>query len=280
MYMTNYLHPYGMMITPIVLMFIAYLVGVAAMKILEKSLLFQPTTIKKNQTIALPSDAMEIMIYNQLHAIFMAKSSDYLIIVAHGNAGNVQMWTPIIQPLGKLGSVLLFDYSGYGKSKGGPSEQQLYKDIRMVWKYAIQVLQYPPDRIILHGFSLGCSPVLWLGQYFAKKRKPLPLLIICQSGFSSFKNIAREHIPYGASYFINSQFDNMKYAQRIRGQVPILVIHSPEDEIIKIDHAIKLLLAHKNMHFFRIKGTHNDPQMDDHYIDVIGQFVRNIRLVG
>lgn len=261
------------MIAPLVIILITYVMGKMALGAIEKSLLFQPVTMKKKTPVVLPSDMMEIMIYNKLHGVFMGRQSDQLVIVAHGNAGNVQGWAHMMHPLGNFGSVLLFDYSGYGKSKGSPSEDQFYKDIRLVWKYATKVLQYPANRIILHGFSIGCSPALWLGQELCVRKKPLPMMIISQSGFSSLKSIAQEHVPSSVSYFISSEFDNVTYIKRMRGKIPILIIHSIEDEIININHAVRLLLARKDASFFRIKGSHNDPQMDEHYVQVINQFI-------
>jgi pimeloyl-ACP methyl ester carboxylesterase len=46
----------------------------------------------------------------------------------HGNAGNVGDRLPHVELLSARFDVLAFDYRGYGRSTGRPSEQGLYRD--------------------------------------------------------------------------------------------------------------------------------------------------------
>ena len=55
--------------------------------------------------------------------------SNKVILYCHGNAGNISYYDRKIITLRDLGfNILIFDYSGYGKSSGIPSEQQFYND--------------------------------------------------------------------------------------------------------------------------------------------------------
>src|SRR5438045_7409727 len=52
-----------------------------------------------------------------------------LLVWCHGNAGNITDRAPIAAALARRGaSVFLFDWRGYGKSDGDPSEAALYRD--------------------------------------------------------------------------------------------------------------------------------------------------------
>ena len=55
------------------------------------------------------------------------------IVYFHGNGGNLSIWAPILATIARRGySVLAFDYRGYGKSTGYPTERGLYRDVDAV----------------------------------------------------------------------------------------------------------------------------------------------------
>jgi len=89
-----------------------------------------------------------------------AKDNDLVgkgvILFCHGNGGNIShriSYLPIFRDLG-LGT-FLFDYRGYGKSGGTPSEEGTYADVEAAWQYLTQERQIPPQKIIIYGESLG-----------------------------------------------------------------------------------------------------------------------------
>jgi hypothetical protein len=55
-----------------------------------------------------------------------------VILYCHGNAGNLTHRAPLLRILNQYvgASVFVFDYRGYGKSEGRPSEGGLYADAR------------------------------------------------------------------------------------------------------------------------------------------------------
>ncbi len=81
------------------------------------------------------------------------------VIYFQGNAGSLRR--PRVQEqlrtLHALGyDVLSFDYRGYGRSDGVPSEVGLYADARAAYDYLIDA-GVPATRIILAGQSLGSA---------------------------------------------------------------------------------------------------------------------------
>jgi len=51
------------------------------------------------------------------------------VVYFHGNGGNLSMWLPILAGVQASGlNVLAFDYRGYGRSTGSPTEKGLYRD--------------------------------------------------------------------------------------------------------------------------------------------------------
>jgi fermentation-respiration switch protein FrsA (DUF1100 family) len=77
-------------------------------------------------------------------------------LYCHGNGGNMSHCLSRISLLRKLGfNVLLFDYRGYGRSEGTPSEEGLYRDARAAWNWLVDEKEVPSDEIVLWGHSLG-----------------------------------------------------------------------------------------------------------------------------
>ncbi len=85
-----------------------------------------------------------------------AQNERGVLLFCHGNAGNISHRIDSIDIFNRLGlSVLIFDYRGYGKSTGRPSEEGTYRDGEAAWRYLVDVQKKKPEKIILFGESLG-----------------------------------------------------------------------------------------------------------------------------
>src|SRR3989442_5664723 len=81
-----------------------------------------------------------------------------VLLWCHGNGGNIINRLDNLAELYRLGiSVFLFDYRGYGRSRGGPSEGGLYQDALGAYAYLLGTRRTRPDRIVLFGRSLGAA---------------------------------------------------------------------------------------------------------------------------
>jgi uncharacterized protein len=154
-----------------------------------------------------------------------SNSDDYVVIYCHGNAGNLQDRISILNDFNKIGiSVFIFDYRGFGRSEGSPSEEGLNKDTEAVYEYIIQEKHIPPEKIILWGKSLGGAPVTKLALY--KQCKSVVLF----DTFTNAKDMASDIIPFlPIKYFLSLKLDNLSRIDKIK--VPLLVIFSKVDRI-------------------------------------------------
>lgn len=75
--------------------------------------------------------------------------------------------------------VLAFDYRGFGKSSGDPSETGLLNDAEAVVDWALNVAKVPPHRIVLLGHSLGTAVVAGAAHRYAKRGVEFAGLILC-----------------------------------------------------------------------------------------------------
>lgn len=176
-------------------------------------------------------------------------TSDKIILFCHGNAGNISTREGKMISLRDLGySVLIFDYSGYGKSGGVPSEQQLYDDVSAMTALLRQ--RYQPDKIILYGESLG-GPVAT----YAARRYSISTLIL-EAPVPSMKKLIKHKYPIlGLLSFLFSEFDTASYLNGYKGKS--LLMHSPTDEVVPYSSTEELRQM-CTMHL-SIDGSHNAP---------------------
>ena len=191
---------------------------------------------------------------DKIHAWYSEYNpTDDIIFYCHGNSGNIGSRTHIIDMWNKQGfSIFIFDYPGYGLSKGTPSENKLYKCGEKSFEYLLNIK--PKNKIILYGESIGCS----VASHLAVKYKIDKLVL--QSGFSSMKNLSHDILPsflYFLGIFVY-EFDISGKLLNYNGDV--MLLHSKSDEIIPYKHA-KILKNHTN-NLYTIQGTHNNPIFD------------------
>ncbi len=189
-------------------------------------------------------------------------NKDIIFIFSHGNAGNLSnfLYSNTISNLLKYGSVILYDYRGYGLSNGKPNQDGCYYDIKAIWKNIRT--KYPTSKIILYGFSLGCYPTIRLFNALHKSNsKILPYHMIFQSGFVNIKYMASKLISRYISYLVTYNFDNltiMKKLQKLKTTDNITILHSEKDEIVSYANA-ELLKKVGKCKLINIYGTHNNP---------------------
>ena len=104
-------------------------------------------------------------------AFYIDRHSKTTILFSHGNAedlGMIYEWfcefTREVQV-----NLLAYDYEGYGKASGTPSEQGCYDDVDCAWTFLTKVLNHKPESIILYGRSLGSGPSCYLAERLAKE---------------------------------------------------------------------------------------------------------------
>lgn len=183
-------------------------------------------------------------------------NAKFTILFVHGNAGNISHRLEKILIFHNLGhNIFIFDYRGYGKSNGSPSEAGLYKDAEAAYNYLINERKIPEDNIILYGESIGGAVIIDL----ANKVKVRAL--ITEEVFTSVKDMAKIAYPFLPYFIFSSRFDSIP---KIKGvKCPKLMIHSIDDEIVPFRLGEKLFnAANPPKTFLKIRGSHNTAFLD------------------
>src|SRR5207248_127428 len=171
-------------------------------------------------------------------------------LVCHGNAGNISHRLETYRALLETGlAVFAFDYRGYGHSHGRPTEEGTYLDAEAAHQW-LQQKGFAGKEIIAFGESLGGGIASELAV-----RQPLAGLVL-QSSFSCIPDVGAELFPWLPVRWISSiEYGTCKKLPRLR--IPVLVMHSRGDELIRFHHAEKnYALANEPKMFWELKGDH------------------------
>jgi hypothetical protein len=246
-------------VSPFWLIPILLLMFWAGVRALEQACLYAPDrrlTLHPG-TYGLPYESVRIETEDgrRLHGWFIADSTAPhrpAVLVFHGNAGNVSTRVEKARLLAARGfDVLLFDYRGYGESEGAPDERGLYRDGLAAARW-LEARGVPASRTVYYGESLGCAVALET----ALARPPRALVL--DSAFTSAPAMARLIFPRVPLHrLIRSRYDNLSKILRLK--VPLLVVHSPEDEMIPFSMGERLYdAAPGRKRLLRTGGTHNE----------------------
>ena len=202
---------------------------------------------------------------HKLDTIFFNKNrnpswDDTIIIYFHGNAGWIgnSIRSEKIKFLSNYGSVILFDYRGYGISTGIPNEKGMYIDANAIWKTITQKCK--PENIILYGHSLGSSIASHLVKELCEKLEELPRGLLLEAPFSTIEKIAIDIHPLLA-HVSTTKFNNLYNIEKIhkcKNEFPIVIFHSNDDDIIPFSHS-EHIVSQTDAILINIDGTHNIP---------------------
>jgi fermentation-respiration switch protein FrsA (DUF1100 family) len=175
------------------------------------------------------------------------------VVLFHGNAGSIASRVPYAAMFHRLGyATLLVEYRGYGASSGTPSEAGTYQDAEAAWRHLTEVRKFAPEHIVVVGESLGGGVATWL----AARTKPGALILA--STFTSVPDVGADVYWFLPVRLISrTRYDNLSRMPEI--DCPVLIAHSPDDEIIPVRHGEALFAAAPGpRRFLRLNGGHND----------------------
>jgi fermentation-respiration switch protein FrsA (DUF1100 family) len=181
-----------------------------------------------------------------------------VVLFLHGNGGNVATWAEPVRELAvqhRL-SVFLFDYRGYGKSEGAPTEAGLGDDAAAARAWLANRTGVSEESIVLFGRSLGGAVAV-----DAATSGPPPRGLVLVSTFTSAPKVAAHHMPWLPAGLVMSQ--RFPSESRIKAyEQPLLIAHGDADRVIPFAQGEKLFEAagSEDKQFVRLRGRdHNDP---------------------
>ncbi len=250
------------------------ILGMAALMFFEGSLVFRPSARPQGEWQPAGLDVEQVSFRTQdgltLHGWWHPGRGEEepsrrpVLLWCHGNAGNITHRRDLMEGLVQQGlAVFLFDYRGYGRSEGRPSEPGLYADAEAAYRLLVHRRGVKPERIICFGRSLGTAVAL----HVALRGKVAG--VILEGALENVPAAARQRFPFlPCPFFMRNRFDVVSRVRRLRA--PLLVVHGAADKVMPLEQGKKVYAAAlppKQMHVIDGAGHADTHQVggEDYY---------------
>ena len=166
----------------------------------------------------------------QIACIYLRQSeaNGTTILFSHGNGEDIGHARDYLEELHGQGfSVFAYDYPGYGQSSGKPTEKGCHEAALAAYEHLLEKEKVAPERIILHGRSLGTAPSCKLAA-----EKEVGGLILESPFVTAFRVMTHVTLlPW-------DKFRNIDNAKKV--SCHSLVIHGDMDEVVPFWHGKKI----------------------------------------
>ena len=187
------------------------------------------------------------------------------IIIFHGNGESLSDWVDTQLLLNELKyNSFVFDYTGFGSSKGKPTVGILNRNAIAAWQFFCNISNSDSHRIAI-GHSLGAAILLGSVSRFTQ----IPQKLILHAPFSTAREIA---VHFGSAkkswvWMMPDVWNNSKSIKRLSNRIYIDIFHSRADQKIPYTMSEKLAPHNKsvNLHLLEKYGhnaVYEDPQID------------------
>jgi fermentation-respiration switch protein FrsA (DUF1100 family) len=152
-------------------------------------------------------------------------------------------------------AVFAFDYRGFGKSQGKPGEEGTYLDAQAAHRW-LRGKGFEGKKIIVYGESLGGG----IASETVLREESGGLIL--QGTFTCIADIGAELYPWLPVRWISRiRYDTCSKLPKIK--IPVLVMHSRSDALIKFRHSERnFAAANEPKRFCELQGEHADPLED------------------
>ena len=191
-----------------------------------------------------------------------------VVLYFHGNASSVLAQIDVQDRLLADGwDFVGIHYRGYAGSTGVASEAGVRRDALAAWKYVREELETPPERIAIHGRSLGGGVAVQLAANVQ------PAALVLESTFTSLLEVAKERFGFIAQPgLLQHPFMSKDFAAEVK--CPVLVLHGSGDHTIDVSHGRALAKIFEAEEYVEIPGNdHNDPLLVGPTLDTYMRFL-------
>jgi fermentation-respiration switch protein FrsA (DUF1100 family) len=236
----------------LIIMFLLVLLLISCERIYSlDSFLFGPTEVDEylrpadleewDARMIIPDSLVEPVVLlsmgNDIYGFFIkgtpdsSENNQVTILYCKGKDENMNREWCKMEHLWEMGyNIFLFDYQGYGRSEGSPSDEALYSDGEVSLSYIQSRSDVDEDNIVIYGWSLGTFVATYLASDVYH-----PAALILESAPASTTALLHDSalLNLPGYYAVEADFDSEK---RIAGiECPLFMIHGKEDAFVVLE---------------------------------------------
>lgn len=186
------------------------------------------------------------------------------VLFFHGNGENISSHFANVHWLTDYGyDVYLFDYQGYGKSEGTAQLDAVINDAEAMISYSVKQLT-KDEKLIVLGHSLGGSLAIHAVAHTQHKLKIKTLVTV--EAFADYHEVTQDVLStswltwlfqWPLSFTVDNSYRPLNSVAQI-SPVPLMLMHSQQDEIIPFEHVQKLYEVAEQPKILKVvDGSHN-----------------------
>lgn len=206
---------------------------VSPLRPLEQVLVY-PQSVAPSLTSYEPAGGREVWIetgsHQQIEARYFRHSDPQAVVLyCHGSEGTVDKWSLLAGRLSTQHriSILVFDYSGFGRSSGIASERNILRDAQAARTWLANENGIDPSDVVLMGRSLGGAVAVDLAANGGARG------LILESTFTSLPDVAERHAAWLLpEWNMTQRLNSLDKIKRYYG--PLLQTHGDADKLIPI----------------------------------------------
>lgn len=184
---------------------------------------------------------------SEVHWVFARRAgATATILYSHGNGPHLGRFWDRVERLWEMGfHVLVYDYPGFGRSTGTPSEPGLYAAIDALWEEVVPTLvEIDPARTVLLGHSLGAGPTFHLAARTARLGRR-PAGVIAESAWCSIEAQVQDgaFLDLPRELLSHLEIDNCARIGELGRDLPVTLLHGTGDRVTPPRQALLLEAA-------------------------------------
>lgn len=223
-------------------------------------LFYHPDAVEYRESGSYPFPVKELEIPREgqgpLHAWLLndTETSKGLILHYHGNAQNLTAHVSFSDWFASEGyTVLIFDYSGYGKTEGEPTQNNLVNDSRALARYLVSHDRWSAKGLpfVVFAQSLGGAVATVSLAEIPELREKVDLLVV-ESSFDSYRHVAFRKLTESPISWLFSPLayvlvgEDVKPGEAIaRLTMPKIIVHGSADRVVPFENGKDLYEAAK-----------------------------------
>ena len=217
---------------------LTYIVFVAALALMQRSILYHPdaTRFVPQEWLLSEMQPLEVTAEDGLHLTSWYRPATapekFTIVFFQGNAGHLGYRNYKIRPWLEAGyGVLLVGYRGFG-NPGTPTEEGLYMDAQAAID-AIRAKGVPEGGMVFYGESLGTGVATQMATEYGAAA------LILESPYTSIPDVGADRYPMVPVRMLSRDlFDSIGKIASVH--MPLLLMHGESDNVVpvKFGHAL------------------------------------------